>query len=520
MNALETTTHRRARIFAALVVAVVVLFCALAVPQPAHAARTYGVLCSKYETDNDPACIDPGSAYGAYQMSPGNAYTFARWLQDGAGKNEDNNKYALIVKWGDDLVSAYKTDGNTTGSTFDFVWESAAEEKHKLFFDLQYQYCKVHYYEAALPYWSKVAPGFDVSNYSKALRCAIFSAAIQHGPYGSAYYIFQKALDTLGGWKVGMAEDDLINAIYRERGRATSVAPSSSAIQITKANCTASAWANAKAYGINKMYLAHFYSSPASWQVSIYNRLCNNERADAIAKLLKCGTAASHGSTTGGSVACTGKYTNTQHQVAISAIKCTTCDAVVQAAKTEYVSHKFEYSAADWACECGASVVIHTKSRYYSAPSTLSLRASASASAKTVASLKAGKVVQLADVLTGTDGNYWGKVTVGKKSGYVRVDSLQVHGSASGTHVFKAKTGKCKYCELTAAQVAISTPGKYRTLTKASTYKATYGDSGKVATLEADTKVRVTAVVTNIYNDYWGLTNAGTYIKLSNLYKK
>lgn len=520
MNTAFTPSRRFA---AVLVLSLMALLLAFAMPAQAHAARTYGQLCSKYESGNNPADIDPGSAYGAYQMSPGNAYTFSSWLKDGAGKKETSADYATCVKWGTSLVSAYSKDGKCTGTNFDAAWKACAKENSELFFNLQYSYCKTHYYNVALDYWKKVAPGFDASDYSYALRNAIFSTAIQHGPYGSAYYVFKKALNNFtDGWKVGMAEDTLINAIYFERSRTMSTAPYTNSIQITKENVNNSTmWAKAKEFGIDGQYLGYFSQAPASWQVSIYNRLHNNERADAIALLLKYGDASSHAKTTGGAVTITKTGLDSAHKVSTTAIVCPTCDAVVQEAKVESISHSFIYSGASWKCsECGQAATAHSTSCYYRATATLNVRSGASTKYKVVTSLGEGKYVKPTAAKLSTDGYWWAKITISGKTGWVRMNYLSPHGTASSasSHAYSSKTGKCKYCGATKAQIAINKAGTYKAATKVTVYSAAYSGAKKVKTISAGTTIKVSKVVTNAYNNRWGKVSGG-YVYLKNFKK-
>ena len=241
--------------------------------------RAYGQLCSKYESGNNPGLIDAGCAYGAYQMSTDNAYAFAKQL-----KSSSKSK---LAKWGKTLISAASKDksngkcysGCSFGPKFDSAWKSIAKESKDAFFTAQYNYCIEAYYEPALKYWKKVTSAFNVNNYTDALKSVLFSTAIQHGPYGSADRIFKLVVKSLGGLS-GVSEKKLIDAIYYERSAVTKKKPGSGAVKISS-NSTS------KKYGIAGKYLSHFYSCSSAVQIGVYNRLHNNERADAQAMLAK-----------------------------------------------------------------------------------------------------------------------------------------------------------------------------------------------------------------------------------------
>lgn len=283
-------THSRTIAF---LLALLTAACALAMlfPTQAHADRAYGKLCSTYESGNDPACIDSGTAYGAYQMSYSNARGFATWLSSSSSKT-----YAA---WGKKLSSA------STVSAFNTAWRSIAKASPSAFFTRQYLYCKKVYYSPAVAYWRKAAPGFDTANYTWALRSVIFSTAVQHGPQGSCERIFKLALKDLGGWKTSLSEKQLINAIYYERSEVTSKAPAASAKRIASTSAS-------KSLGIADKYLLHFYSCSSSTQIGVYDRLHNKERKDALAMLSSLSGSAGETPATGvdeGSSATTYKIT-------------------------------------------------------------------------------------------------------------------------------------------------------------------------------------------------------------------
>lgn len=515
---METTSRFSAlRLTAALALALAALLCALiallAAPQSALAARDLGQLCSKYETGNDPAEIDPASAYGAYQMSPGHAYTFAKELRDKEIANSKDAELATFAGWGAALVKAYGQDGKETGSKFDVAWKKIAAENSTLFFNAQYRYCKKHYYDEAVKYIKIAIPGLDVSKYTSALKNAVFSTAIQHGPYGCVYYIMKPALEEVGGWQDGLAESVLIDLIYYERSRVDSKAPASTATQISSSDSTA------KSYGIGGKYLVHFYSCSSAVQVSVYNRLHNNERKDAQALLVKKGVTCKHAKTTGGKVVYSSANDATHTEKTTKKV-CATCKAVLCGAMTKKgVAHKWTYTGTKWKCACGHSGVVHSV-RAYRAPSKLTVRASRSASAKKVATMVKGGIYKPSKV-TLKGGCYWGKFNVGSKTGYVRMSELSSHGDGCASeHAYL--DDKCVYCGASRAAAKGVKAGNHKTLEKTTLRKAAYGASGKAATIASGKSVKVKGTVVNAYGEAWAKVTYGSksgYVKLSALVK-
>ncbi len=506
---LSTSRSFASKLLVALVAAgALALGASMLAPAQAHAARAYGLLCSKYESGNDPSEVDQGAAYGAYQMSPGNAHTYATWLKEGAGYKENSDKYKTCVKMGKKLVKAYKKDGESTGSKFTSAWKACNTLDTTLFFNTQYSYCKTHYYDEAVKYWKMVASGFDPDDYSVALRCALFSTAIQHGPYGSAYYILKNALKDVGGWKKGMGEDVLINAIYYERSAVVKTAPKSGAIKMTGTV--------AKKYGINGKYLLHFYSNSSAVQVGVYNRLHNNERKEALSLMLKKGVKCTHGYTKGGKKTYTSsKATETTHYVVTSAVYCTTCGKKIKSKKTQkYVKHSFtKYSGANIKCACGAKFMTSSAAKYYVTGASTVLRTQAKASAKQNGQVLKGLVVKPSKIKVGSDHNYWAKLSVGNITGWTRLSSLSVHGNGGKGHVFV--DGVCKYCKASEAVTKNTVASTYKALQKTTFFKAAYAASKKGSVVKKNKKVKVIKVVRNAYGNLWGKTKAGGYIDLS-----
>lgn len=501
---MNTTTHSlslRIALAALLALALSAAFAFLPDVTQAHAARDYGQLCSKYETGNDPAEIDPDSAYGAYQMSPGHAYTFSKELKNGTIKASTEAKQKTLTSWGKALVKAYGKDGDNTGGKFDKAWRACAAEDNTLFFNAQYDYCERHYYQEALKYIKIAIPGLDVDKYTDALKNAIFSTAIQHGPYGCVYYIMKPALEEVGGWQDKLAESVLIDLIYYERSRTVSKSPDDSATQISTTDSTA------KAYGIAGKYLAHFYSCSSAVQVSVYNRLHNNERKDARALLVKEGVTCAHSKTKGGSV----KYssqTDAGHTEKVTKKSCASCGAVLCGAITKKsVSHKWVYEGTKWHCACGRAGVVHSLTAY-KAPDKVTVRSKASGSASKVATMVKGGLYQPSKVSLAKDGFYWGKFSVGGKTGWVKMSSLSAHGDGCvKDHAFL--NDKCVYCGVTRTQAKGVKAGTRKLAGKATLRKAAYGASSKVTTIASGKSVHVTKLVTNAYGSCFAKVSYG-----------
>lgn len=480
---------------------------ALVIVPQAFAARDYGFLSSKYESSDNPSSIDKNSyvsglsiqeygvAYGAYQMSSGNAENFAKWL-----KKSKNTNY---VSWGKSLVSAGNKDkkddsqkGYFCGTNFDKKWREIAKNNPSSFFTAQYLYCLEAYYEPALAYWKKAEPDFDINDYGTALRATLFSTAIQHGPYGSAYYIFAKV-----SYVKGMAEKDLIKRIYEERARVTSVAPEKGATKI-KSNSIS------RKYGINGKYLAHFYSCSSDAQISIYNRLWNNEKADAL-------NYCPHSKTTKLVI----KYTKKNDKYvkkSTNATKCLICGGIATASSVKNVKVAYTYKGSKMLDQSGTKATVHSKGYYKVDASSLIVRKSAKKSSKAKGLLYKGKIFKVKNVVMGSDGYYWAQFSGKQVKGYVRMNYLVPVGTSS-VHYFVS--GKCKYCGITKKKAGYVNAGKYKAAQNLTIYKAAYTESASVTTVAKGKKIKIVKVVKNAYKDYWGKLDKGGYVDMSLLKK-
>ena len=130
--------QRAARSIALIAAALLSLcVCLLALPSTAHAARTYGQLCEKYESNGNPYALDDsdpygGNVFGAYQMSSGNAVKYAKQLCTKYAKS--NPEYA---KYGEQLLAAYEKDGKKCKSNFCKAWKAVFPDQKSAYYQTQ-----------------------------------------------------------------------------------------------------------------------------------------------------------------------------------------------------------------------------------------------------------------------------------------------------------------------------------------------------------------------------------------------
>ena len=83
------------------------------------------------------------------------------------------------------LAAAYEADGGY-GSSFDATWRALANEDSDGFMRVQRNYVRRSYYDPIVRSIESAVPGFDMDNYSIALRNVFWSRAVQHGVGGSS----------------------------------------------------------------------------------------------------------------------------------------------------------------------------------------------------------------------------------------------------------------------------------------------------------------------------------------------
>ena len=266
----------RKKLFPALggLLALVMVSSLFLLPASATAADDYekellGTLSAIYEAGS-PGTISSGSgdnggkSYGAYQFA--SAYdvpkAFFNWCLD-----SDDAYYQSI---GQRLSDAYTADGKTYGTNFDAEWKALAKENADGFEQCQRNYVQLKYYDPAVKNLEAEFAGFDMDNYSIALRNVIWSRAVQLGVGGCVSmmnYVFGKIGDF-----ANQPESELIQAIYEESGE---VLPKTSSTKYYMSGDTA------EKYGVAGMYMSWFTGSSGSVQLGVYTRLRINEPAKA-----------------------------------------------------------------------------------------------------------------------------------------------------------------------------------------------------------------------------------------------
>lgn len=192
-----------------------------------------GTLSQRFEASG-PGVISSGAgdaggkSYGAYQFSSRSDIprAFFRWCQ-----SSSDTYYRSI---GNRLAAAYEADGGY-GSNFDATWRALANEDSDGFMRVQRNYVRRSYYDPIVRSIESAVPGFDMDNYSIALRNVFWSRAVQHGVgaasgfsssdgRGGATGVIMRAFDALGGF-ANQPEAQLIEAIYNESGAVREPSP-------------------------------------------------------------------------------------------------------------------------------------------------------------------------------------------------------------------------------------------------------------------------------------------------------
>ena len=242
-------------------------------------AMLLGSLSAKYESNGDPSTISDnkdtgGVSYGAYQFASnyGVPLAFVNWcISSGEG-----------VEAGKKLKAAYELDGNKYGKNFNAEWKAIAQASPEGFLLLQHNYTKACFYDVVVQKLEKNIKGFDIDNYTIALKNVIWSRAVQNGVNSD---VITKAFESLGGFN-NQPEDILIKAIYARASLLVDQAPYSNSVKITKSS--------AEKYGIDVetvegKYLFYFSKNTSDIQVSVYRRLAIRELADALEMYVNAG---------------------------------------------------------------------------------------------------------------------------------------------------------------------------------------------------------------------------------------
>ena len=248
-----------------------------------------GSLSQYYETGNsaDPGLISTvdedsgGTSYGLYMFVEGTVATFMDWL-----KKSDN---AVYRGFGDTLYNAYayNTRGEYYpgfGTNFKNTWQSIGHGKNSAEFgQAQTEFWGSTQYTDLIANIESLFPGFDIDNYSIALKNVFWSRSVHHGVgvtsgakssdgKSGATGVIYRAFNALGGFK-NQSEAELIAAIYAECSR---LDPKGMYKEGNMETLTATK------YGVYGRSMAYFNVNGGGVQTSVYSRLHVNEPADAL----------------------------------------------------------------------------------------------------------------------------------------------------------------------------------------------------------------------------------------------
>ena len=248
-----------------------------------------GSLSQYYETGTnaDPGRISNvdgdsgGTSYGLYMFVEKTVTSFMDWLKKSGS--------AVYRGFGDRLYNAYayNTSGQYYpgfGSNFKNTWQEIGRNNRTEFAQAQTDFWRETQYTQLVANVEGQYKGFDIDNYSNALKNVFWSRSVHHGvgaTYGStkntdgmsgATGVICRAFKSLGGFN-NQSEAELIAAIYAECSRLD----------------TNGKWKEdnmetltAKKYGIYGRSMAYFNINSGGVQTSVYSRLHVNEPADAL----------------------------------------------------------------------------------------------------------------------------------------------------------------------------------------------------------------------------------------------
>lgn len=248
-----------------------------------------GSLSQYYETGTnaDPGRISNvdgdsgGTSYGLYMFVEKTVTSFMDWL-----KKSDS---AVYRGFGDRLYNAYayNTSGQHYpgfGSNFKNTWQEIGRNNRTEFAQAQTDFWRDTQYTQLVANVEGQYKGFDIDNYSNALKNVFWSRSVHHGvgaTYGStkntdgmsgATGVICRAFKALGGFK-NQSEAELIAAIYAECSKLDTNGKWDEDNMETP---------TAKKYGIYGRSMAYFNINSGGVQTSVYSRLHVNEPADAL----------------------------------------------------------------------------------------------------------------------------------------------------------------------------------------------------------------------------------------------
>lgn len=249
-----------------------------------------GELSQYYETGNnaDPGRVSNvkgdsgGTSYGLYMFVEGTVTNFINWLKQ-------QPKGSTYYDFGDTLWRAYNFDVNGNenpgyGTNFKTVWQSIGHGKtSNEFGQAQTEFWGSTQYTQLVSNIERLFNGFDIDNYSVALKNVFWSRSVHHGvgvTYGAnsddkmsgATGVIARAFRSLGGFK-NQSEAELIAAIYAECSRLDPVGKYKEDNMDTY---------TAQKYGVYGRSMAYFNVNSGGVQTSVYSRLHVNEPSDAL----------------------------------------------------------------------------------------------------------------------------------------------------------------------------------------------------------------------------------------------
>ena len=212
----------------------------------------------------------------------GTVTTFINWLKQ-------QPKGSTYYDFGDTLWRAYNFDVNGNenpgyGTNFKTVWQSIGHGKtSNEFGQAQTEFWGSTQYTQLVSNIERLFSGFDIDNYSVALKNVFWSRSVHHGvgvTYGAnsddkmsgATGVIARAFRSLGGFK-NQSEAELIAAIYAECSRLDPVGKYKEDNMDTY---------TAQKYGVYGRSMAYFNVNSGGVQTSVYSRLHVNEPSDAL----------------------------------------------------------------------------------------------------------------------------------------------------------------------------------------------------------------------------------------------
>lgn len=235
-----------------------------------------GSLSQYYETGTnaDPGRISNvdgdsgGTSYGLYMFVEKTVTSFMDWLKKSGS--------AVYRGFGDRLYNAYayNTSGQYYpgfGSNFKNTWQEIGRNNRTEFAQAQTDFWRETQYTQLVANVEGQYKGFDIDNYSNALKNVFWSRSVQHGVDG-AYNVVTRAIDNrLGGFKM-QSEAELIEAIYTECSKLAEDIPKYRDMQTQLSD----------RYGVKNRSMAYYSAADGDVQSSVYSRLHINEPADAL----------------------------------------------------------------------------------------------------------------------------------------------------------------------------------------------------------------------------------------------